>query len=271
MDVDAELLYHQMIELRATACFEIAARALEVIRESRNHSGAWKARGDLVTCADEASEKYIADAIRSQFPDDEVICEEGTKYDGTSGFTWLCDPLDGTLNYARGIGPWAVSIGLLRGTDLLAGCVAEGTSGDLFTATRGQGAQRNGQSIRVSETDVLSRSLIGFDCPYDMKARMETTYPVVGELLRVSGALRCYGSCAVALCRIAAGDLDAYAVEYGKPWDFAAGTLLVREAGGKVTTWAGGDYHPQRHLQIFATNNALHSSLAGIVARFAIE
>lgn len=256
---------------RAASCFDIAARGLNVIHNVRGEGATWKGRGDLVTAADEASEKFIAAEIRSRFPDDEIICEEGTRYAGSSGFTWLCDPLDGTLNFARQAGPWAISLALLHGSKIVAGCVVDGSSGDVFTAVRGGGAKRNGEAIHVSSSSSLVQSLVGFDCPYDMNARMQTTYPAVGELLQIAAALRCYGSCAVALCMVAAGGLDAYAVEHGKPWDFAAGTLLVREAGGSVTTWSGGEYHPHRHVQVLATNSILHGALRDVVTHFATE
>jgi fructose-1,6-bisphosphatase/inositol monophosphatase family enzyme len=101
-----------------------------------------------------------------------------------------------------------------------------------------------------------------------MNARMETTAPAVRSLLAVSGALRCYGTCAVALCMVAAGEIDAYAVEYGKPWDFAAGTLLVREARGTVTTWSGAAYDPRRDLQVLATNATLHNAIVNVTSPF---
>ena len=245
---------------RSDACFEIAAQAADIVRATRTHTASWKARGDLVTPADEASEAFIAAAIRNRFPDDRIVCEEGTEYGGTSGYLWLCDPLDGTLNFARDMAPWAVSLAVLHGDEVIAGCVVEGANQDVFTASRGDGARRNGQRISVSETAFLRESLVAFDCPYNMTARMTTTYHAVGELLQVSAALRCYGSCAVALCKIACGEIDVYAVEHGKPWDFAAGILLVEEAGGKVSRWCGRRYDPQRHLQILATNGVLHDA-----------
>lgn len=181
---------------------------------------------------------------------------------------WLVDPLDGTFNFSRNMGPWAVSIGVLRGSDIITGCIVEGISGDVFTAARGAGAQRNGTPLRVSATAPLHEALVGFDCPYDETARMKTTYPAIGALLEKSKALRCYGSCAVALCKIAAGELDVYAAEYGKAWDFAAATLLVREAGGRVTTWAGHHYSPEDHTQVLATNGILHASVRELLTPF---
>jgi myo-inositol-1(or 4)-monophosphatase len=235
----------------------------------RDRVATWKAAGDPVTAADQASESFIATEIRRRFPNDAMISEEGTSFAGDSGFRWLADPLDGTLNFAHNIGPWAVSLAVLQGSEIVAGCITEGRSRDVFTASRSSGAQRNGRAVRVSVTQTMREGLAGFDCPYDMTARMRTTYQAVGELLRVSAALRCYGSCAVALCMIASGEIDMYAVEYGKPWDFAAGTLLVREAGGQVTTWSGRHYDLERDIQVLATNGVLHESVVEVLAPLA--
>lgn len=164
--------------------------------------------------------------------------------------------------------PWAVSVAVLRGRNVVAACVVEGTSGDVFTASRGGGATRNGQPINVSATAALRDALIGFDCPYNREARMSTTYGAVGKLLEPAAALRCYGSCAFALCKIAAGELDAYAVEFGKSWDLAAGMLLVREAGGTVTTWTDHHYYPEDDTQVIATNGLLHGAVVDLLTSY---
>lgn len=253
---------------RVETCFRAVPQALNVVREIRDNSFKWKGRADPLSAADEASTEFIVAEIRRRFPGDEIICEDAPDYPGDSGYTWVCDPLDGTLNYIRGAAPWAVSLGLLRGREIIAGCVAEGTTGNVFTAELGGGAQRNEDKIQVSKPAALNQSLIGFDCPYDDDPRRDTTLPAVEQLLLASGALRCYGSCALALCLLAAGDIDAYAVEHGKPWDFAAGTLIAREALGTVTTWAGAQYDPMRNVQVLATNTTLHNELVKLIGSF---
>lgn len=101
---------------RIDACFEIAAQAADIIRATRTNAASWKAGGDLVTPADQASEAFIAAAIRNRFPDDRIVCEEGTEYGGNSGYLWLCDPLDGTLDFASNMAPCAVSLAVLHGS-----------------------------------------------------------------------------------------------------------------------------------------------------------
>ena len=256
------------VDPRIAACYEIARSACDLARATPPTAVGVKPNGDEATLADITSQKLIIEEIRRRFPADGIKAEEGwpTPLDGTNDIVWHVDPLDGTINFKRNMGPWAVSIGVLRGDEIIAGCIVEGTSGDVFTASSGAGAQRNGEAIRVSTTEPVKLALAGFDCPYDDPPRMTTTYAAVGSLLKESKALRCYGSCAVALCRIATGELDVYFVEYGKSWDFAAGTLLVREAGGTVTTWAGQPYHPEHNTQVLATNGILHDDVEKLLA-----
>jgi len=244
---------------RIATCFEIATEAAEVARRVGNAIVETKAPGNYVTAGDVASQAFIKKEIRRRFRRDAITSEERKgSLTGSSEYHWLADPVDGTQNFVKNMGPWAVSLAVLQGNRIVAGCVVEGTTRDVFTASVGQGARRNGKPIRVSTTPAPRSSLAAFDCPYFRKARMTTTYAAFGELLRVSASVRCYGSCAVALCMIAAGELDVYAVEHGKSWDFAAGTLLVHEAGGLVTTWAGRSLNPYRPVQVLATNGVLH-------------
>jgi myo-inositol-1(or 4)-monophosphatase len=256
------------MEKRVAACFDVAQRARHIVLATSRTKTTWKGRADPLSGADKASTKFIVADIKRRFPNDEIVCEDARKYPGSSGYTWFCDPLDGTLNAIRNSSPWGVSVALMRGAKILAGCVVEGKSGDVFTAVLGGGAQRNGKVINVSGQGMLRRSLVAFDCPYDMGPRNDTTYRALGKLLRVSGALRCYGSCAVALCLVAAGEIDVYAVEHGKPWDFAAGALITREAHGSVTTWSGTPYDPRRNLQVLASNSILHDKVVAAIRSF---
>jgi fructose-1,6-bisphosphatase/inositol monophosphatase family enzyme len=120
--VDGEGLqrYDVAMDEHAAACFGIAPRALGVIRETRDNTTRWKGRGDPLSAADEASEEFIVAQIRSRFPDDEIICEDAPKYPGRSGYWWLCDPLDGTLNFIRGGSPWGVSVAVMKDDDIIA-------------------------------------------------------------------------------------------------------------------------------------------------------
>lgn len=250
---------------RVATCYELATRAFELARVMPPTTLGTKPNGDLATLADVTAEGFIVAEIRRRFPDDGINAEEQAPITGTNDVVWHVDPLDGTMNFRRHMGPWAVSIGIMRGRDIITGCIVEGVSGDVFTTALDGGAQRNGRTIHVSKTAAIKEALVGFDCPYDEAPRRDTTAPALNRLLLSSKALRCYGSCAVALCKIATGELDAYFVEYGKSWDFAAGTLLVREAGGIVTTWAGQNYYPEHNTQVLATNGILHLDVTALL------
>src|SRR5215212_5599682 len=111
---------------RLDACFEIVSQALNVVRDTHDDTIDWKGPTDPLSAADKASRDFIVSALRSRFPQDEIICEDAPKYPGVSGYRWVCDPLDGTLNHMRGGAPWVVSVALMRGQEPLAGCVGEG-------------------------------------------------------------------------------------------------------------------------------------------------
>jgi len=171
------------MESRIEACFEVVPQAVEVVHETPKDEIDWKSPTDPVSKADKASRDFVVTALRARFPDDEIICEDAPKYPGGSGYTWVCDPLDGTLNDIRGGAPWAVSLALMRGQEVIAGCVGEGRSRDVFKAVVGGGARRNDLRLQVSKLAILKRSLVGFDCPYDEDPRNDTTYPALREPL----------------------------------------------------------------------------------------
>lgn len=250
---------------RIGACYEIATKARDLARVMPPAIRGIKRNRDVATLADVTAEAFIVAEITKRFPNDGITAEERKPIPGTNDVVWHVDPLDGTMNFKRHMGPWAVSIGVMRGSDIFAGCIVEGVTGDVFTTALHGGAQRNGRTIHVSTTAAVKEALIGFDCPYDDPPRSTTTKAAVSTLLAKSEALRCYGSCAIALCKIATGELDAYVVEYGKSWDFAAGTLLVREANGAVTNWAGETYYPEHNTQVLATNGILHGDLTQLL------
>ncbi|MGP7961072.1 inositol monophosphatase family protein [Sanguibacter sp. A247] len=199
---------------------------------------------DVVTRADRAAEDHVRAELARWRPDDAILGEEGGATDGTSGLTWVVDPIDGTVNYLYGLGSCSVSVAVVRGAPdpetwtLLAGAVCEIPTGVTWSAARGRGATRDGAPIRVREATDLRHALVGTGFHYDDTLRAGQGRSV-GELLAHVRDVRRFGSAALDLCRVADGRLDAYYEEGLSPWDYAAGTLIVEEAGGVVHGAAG--------------------------------
>lgn len=188
---------------------------------------------DLVSDSDRAAEAVIVDTIRAARPGDAIVAEEGGGGEGASGVRWLVDPLDGTINYLWGVPQWCVSVAALDGDGALVGVVHDPSRGETFTALRGAGARLNGAALRVRTGDDLAEALIGtgFDYRAPERARqarlLTRVLPAVRDVRRL-------GSAALDLAWVAAGRLDGYFETGLKPWDRAAGELIVREAGGVV-------------------------------------
>lgn len=200
-----------------------------------------KGHNDFVSDADRAAEKAVIDCIHKHYPDHAILAEESGA-SGNSDTVWIIDPLDGTTNYLHGFPVWAVSIGVQEKGRMEHGVVYDPLRQELFTASRGQGAQVDGHKIRVSGQQELPRALIGTGFPY-READMDIT-PYMNMLsktiLNTSGVRRA-GAAALDMCYVAAGRLDAYFETGLKSWDLAAGALIVREAGGIVSGLDGSE------------------------------
>ncbi|PIP38527.1 MAG: inositol monophosphatase [Desulfobacterales bacterium CG23_combo_of_CG06-09_8_20_14_all_51_8] len=220
---------------------------------------------DLVTEADIASEKNIIAAIRSRFPDHDILAEEsGLNRSTDATCQWIVDPLDGTTNFAHQIPVFAVSIAFASAGEILVGIVLNPATGDLFTAIRGQGAMLNNQPIRVSEEINLADSLLATGFPYDVKDMLD---PVMERLRRcVEGArgIRRLGSAALDLCFVACGRFAGFWEENLKPWDTAAGWLIAEEAGAQVTDFSGRPYGLDKN-QILAASPPIHPAMKSLL------
>jgi fructose-1,6-bisphosphatase/inositol monophosphatase family enzyme len=192
----------------------------------------------MVSDADRAAEEAITDLLRRERPDDALLGEEGATAGGSSGRRWVVDPLDGTTNYLYGLPVWAVSVAVEDAGGGVAGVVLDPSRDELFAAARGGGATLDGQPIRVREDAPLAESLIATGFAYDAAHRAEQSRVLEHVLPRVRDVRRA-GAAAIDLAWVAAGRLDGYYERGLKPWDWAAGRLLVAEAGGAVAELPG--------------------------------
>jgi myo-inositol-1(or 4)-monophosphatase len=216
---------------------------------------------DFVTDVDRACEAAITTAITEAFPRDSMLCEEGTLASGDSGRTWIVDPLDGTLNFIHSFPVFSVSIAL-QGADggLMCGVVHQPVLGEMFTAEKGAGAFLNGKRISISPRTDRDSFLIATGLPFKEYHYLDSYVGMLKEVIRDSAGIRRAGSAAIDLAYTACGRFDAFWEYRLYPWDYAAGVLLVREAGGIVTDFSGS---PDLfgHHSILAGNAVTHSML----------
>ena len=193
---------------------------------------------DLVTEADRSSERLIIDRLRTAFPSHDIIAEEGGGHLSGSEFRWYVDPLDGTTNFAHGFPVYNVTLGLEHSGELVAGVVFDPTRNEMFKAERGGGAWLNGSRIQVSRAQMVEDSLVATGFP-SRRRHLNVNVHFYYQLAMLSHGVRRAGSAAIDLAYVACGRLDAF-WEFGlKPWDQAAGLLLVEEAGGTISDMRG--------------------------------
>ena len=202
-----------------------------------------KERGEIVSAADAEAKNAIVTTLSAAFPDHAIVGEEDgarAARNPDSGSRWIVDPIDGTANFGHGYPYYAISIALARGPELTHAVVLDPVHDELFTAIKGQGALLNGIALRVSACTTLQHALIGTVFPTRKSTKLAAYLPVLGALAERCGGIRRAGGCALDLAYIAAGRLDGFWMTSAKPWDVAAGALVVREAGGRVGDFAGG-------------------------------
>jgi len=244
------------------------AGALQKSRyETRLEIGTKSAPVDLVTEVDRACEALIVDAVERERPGDAVVAEEGGGSDRAGAtWRWVIDPLDGTTNYAHGYPRFCVSIGVEREDARHLGVVYDPLMDELYTAVRGTGALRNGAPIRVSPEADLGRSLLATGFAYDRRESNVDNLDNFGAFLKRARALRRDGSAALDLCYVASGRLEGYWELKLQPWDVAAGALVVEEAGGRVSDFAGtGTARSGR--EVVASNGRIHDAMLAVLRR----
>lgn len=218
-----------------------------------------KGRIDLVTNIDRQSELRIVSEIERAFPDHGILAEEGFLKKGTSAFTWVVDPIDGTNNFIHRIPFFCVSIAVLKDREPHIGVCCNPMSGEIFWAQAGRGAYRNGVRLHVSRTDRMIDSLVATGFPYDGD-EIDVLMKRFSCILRKVRGIRRLGSAALDLCYVASGSFDAFWEQGLKPWDMAAGVVILREAGGKVSCLDGGPFDLYRG-DILASNSKVHDEL----------
>jgi myo-inositol-1(or 4)-monophosphatase len=254
-----------MNEYVLQTAIEAAHRAGKVIAERypAERRVTFKGYRDIVTEVDTAAESIVIDLIGERFPDHALLSEEAGGAGIGAGVTWVIDPLDGTTNYAHRIPCFCVSVGVLEDGEPLAGAIYDPLREQTFAAERGKGATLNGTPIHASQASPLSQTMLALDWGHSDAVRAQT----LRLLLQVAprcGTVRALGSAALALAYVAAGWLDGYFNLALKPWDTAAGTLLIAEAGGRCTTLDGTPYRVGV-LGCLATNSLIHEEILSIL------
>ena len=220
---------------------------------------------DLVTDADHAAEQCAIDRIRKEFPAHRILAEErGVDAQPTSRYKWIIDPLDGTTNFAHGFPVYAVSIGVECDSRGVIGVVYDPTRDELFTAQTGEGARLNGFPIAVSTTEQLGSALLVTGFAYDIRDTPNNNLSHFARFALQAQGLRRTGSAALDLCYVAAGRFDGFWEVKLSPWDMAAGVVILREAGGKVTDFDGRP-HSTYQPELVASNGRIHETMLAVI------
>jgi myo-inositol-1(or 4)-monophosphatase len=240
------------------------------IQEEGRTSGfriAKKGEIDLVTEVDLACERMCREVLAERFPDHDILAEElsaGPEEAARARYRWIFDPLDGTTNYAHGLPIFCASLALELDGEPIVGAIYDPSRHELFTTERGQGAFLNGVPLKASSTAPLGDALLVTGFPYDMHVRGPELVELFGLFLGRARAVRRLGSAALDLCYVAAGRFDAFWEQHLKPWDVAAGALVVTEAGGRVTGMDGQPFDA-RAGHLVASNGLVHAAMLEVI------
>mgnify|MGYP006277860373 CR=1 FL=1 len=220
---------------------------------------------DLVTAADREAENAVISAIRTTYPDQNILAEEsGGDGSESSGMRWVIDPLDGTTNFAHSFPVFCTSIGLQKDAVTLMGVVYNPFYDEMFFAEQGKGAFLNNRKISVSRNDTLSKSLVTTGFAYDRRERADELLVHYKNFMMRCHGVRRVGAAALDLCSVACGRVDGYWEANLKPWDTAAGWLIVEEAGGKVTDYSGNVFNIEKK-EVLASNGLIHKQMSEVI------
>jgi myo-inositol-1(or 4)-monophosphatase len=245
----------------------VKAGEMQMARFGRDMQVDKKGTIDLVTEVDLAVERMFRALVADRYPDHAVLAEElGGAPAAPRGGCWIFDPIDGTTNYAHGLPIFCSSLAFEIDGVTEIGAIYDPTRKELFTAERGGGAFLNGRPLRVSSATTLVDAMLVTGFPYDVHQRVDEIVGLFGAFVARARAVRRLGSAAIDLCYVAAGRMDGFWESDLKPWDIAAGALIVAEAGGRVTTLAGERF-TSRGGQVLATNGHLHDAMLETIQR----
>lgn len=250
-----------------SVAIEIAREAGEILRQfhHRDVEVEYKGSFDIVTIADRTAEELVIRKLKERFPTHSIIGEEGGGVDNDSEYVWHVDPLDGTTNFAHGY-PWfAVSIGLEKNGESIAGVVYNPITEELFAAEKGSGAYLNNRRITVSDIQSIEQGLFATGFPASKRKENPNVYYFHQFSVLTHGCRRA-GSAALDLCSVACGRFEGF-WEFGlKSWDVSAGAVIVTEAGGKITSMTG-EPHRSGDPDMLASNSAVHAETLALFAR----
>lgn len=250
----------QVIAVAKQAGAFIRREATSFDRSQIEHKGI----NDLVSYVDKQAEVLIVDGLKAILPDSGFVTEEGTEQVEHERYNWIIDPLDGTTNFIHGVPVYCVSIALMDGNEVVLGVVYEINQQECFYATKGGGTFLNGRPLKVTDVPDLAGSLIVTGFPYVDFGRLPDYLQLLGAFMQQSHGVRRLGSAAADLAYVAAGRFEGF-FEYNlKPWDVAAGVILVQEAGGRVTDFNGGG-DPVFGQQMLATNRLIHEEASELI------
>lgn len=226
----------------------------------------FKGAVDIVTEADKKSEALIISELQKNFPGHGILTEESAEIISASEYKWIIDPLDGTTNYAHGFPFFCVSIGFEASGKVVFGAVYDPILDELFTAEEGKGAELNGRPIKVSSVSSLDRSLLATGFPYDLRTAKENNLDHFSNFTLRAQAIRRAGSAALDLCYVASGRFDGFWEMRLRPWDVAAASLIVKEAGGEITDFSGGPFSIYGK-ECLASNGLIHNEMLDILRK----
>lgn len=221
-----------------------------------------KGHFNLVTSADKETEALIIKEIKKKYPTHTIVAEETGKHKNDPTYEWIIDPIDGTTNFAHSYPFFCTSIGFAKKGVVQFGLIYNPVTDELFTAKKGKGAKLNGKKISVSKSKTLKESLLTTGFPHDKKSSKHKNFALFRNLTLNSHGVRRDGAAALDLCYVAAGRVEGFWEQKLNAWDVAAGTLILTEAGGKVTKYDGSKYSIY-DKEILATNGKIHKELMG--------
>lgn len=269
-DVSPNLVYYENARDVAVLAARIAGKKIKeaaghitpnMVREKGVH--------DLVTDTDEEAQQLIVDTILEAYPDHRILAEESPNSSNNgvlqAEYLWIIDPIDGTTNFTRGIPPYAVSIALRHNESLVVGVVLDVAHGDMYTAIKGCGLQVNEKKCEVSEISSLAEALITTGFPYRAFNHVDQYLAILKRFMERALGVRRPGSAAVDLAWVACGRFDGFFETGLKPWDVAAGIVLVREGGGQISDYRG-NAEPAFDHQVVASNGRIHEEMLGLLS-----